>query len=85
MLVLSRRPGEAIRIGSELRVVVVSVSGSQVRLAIDAPDDVAVHRDEVFERIALANREASRARPDQLAALGALVSSPPAEGDAPRE
>ena len=59
MLVLSRRPGESLVIGADVRVKVVSTSGGQVRLAIDAPRHVAVHREEVFERIAEANREAA--------------------------
>jgi len=58
MLVLSRRIGEAIRIGSKVSVRVVALQGSQVRLAIEAPDAVSVHREEVYERIAEANRAA---------------------------
>ena len=51
MLILSRRVGEIIRIGPHIVVTVLGVNGSQVRLGIDAPKDVAVHREEVFERI----------------------------------
>jgi carbon storage regulator len=51
MLILSRRVGEIIRIGPHIVVTVLGVNGSQVRLGIDAPRDVAVHREEVFERI----------------------------------
>ena len=50
MLVLTRRIGETIRIGPRV-VTILAVNGSQVRLGIDAPKDVAVHREEVFERI----------------------------------
>ncbi len=69
MLVLSRRPGESVRIGSDVRVRVISVSGHQVRLALEAPDDVAIHREEVFERIVEANLDAARAAREQSALL----------------
>ncbi|MEB2344434.1 MAG: carbon storage regulator CsrA [Deltaproteobacteria bacterium] len=61
MLVLTRRPGESLRIGADVRVTVVSVSPGHVRIGVEAPDAVAVHREEVFERIEEANREAARA------------------------
>jgi carbon storage regulator len=51
MLILSRRIGEIIRIGPHIVVTILGVNGSQVRLGIEAPKDVAVHREEVFERI----------------------------------
>jgi carbon storage regulator len=51
MLVLTRRSGETIRIGPQIVVTILGVNGSQVRLGVDAPKDVAVHREEVFERI----------------------------------
>jgi carbon storage regulator len=51
MLVLTRRIGEIIRIGPNIVVTILGVNGSQVRLGVDAPKDVAVHREEVFERI----------------------------------
>ncbi|MEA2649017.1 MAG: carbon storage regulator [Candidatus Binataceae bacterium] len=51
MLILSRRIGEIIRIGPDIVVTILGVNGSQVRLGIEAPKDVAVHREEVFERI----------------------------------
>jgi carbon storage regulator len=59
MLVLTRKSGEAIRIGSRIRVVVLSASHGQVRLGIEAPPGVIVLREEVHERIAEANRQAA--------------------------
>lgn len=47
MLILTRRVGESIRIGEDMSVTILSVKGTQVRLGIDAPRDVAVHREEV--------------------------------------
>jgi carbon storage regulator len=51
MLVLSRKPGERIVIGPNVEVTVVDISGNKVRLAIDAPRDVSIHREEIYLRI----------------------------------
>lgn len=51
MLVLSRKKDEAIHIGDNIRIVVVEVQGNKVRLGIEAPKDVSVHRHEVLEAI----------------------------------
>jgi carbon storage regulator len=51
MLVLTRRVGEAIRIGGDVSVTVLGVKGCQVRIGIQAPQSVSVHREEVFDRI----------------------------------
>jgi carbon storage regulator len=57
MLVLSRKPKEIIRIGDNIRVIVQEVKGGRVRLSIDAPADVRVHRGEVYEAIKRENSE----------------------------
>ena len=51
MLVLSRRLGETLVIGDNVKVSVLGISGNQVRLGIEAPKDVSVHREEVYLRI----------------------------------
>ncbi|MGX1127346.1 carbon storage regulator CsrA [Pseudomonas defluvii] len=51
MLILTRRIGETIRINDDISVTVLSVQGQQVKLGIAAPADVAVHREEIYERI----------------------------------
>ena len=51
MLILTRRVGEAVMIGDQIMVRVLEVSGSQVRLGIDAPREVMVYREEILERI----------------------------------
>lgn len=65
MLVISRRPEEQIRIGSQITVRVLGIVGSSVRLGIDAPKSVPVHREEVFQAIQAENLEAAKA-PDSL-------------------
>jgi carbon storage regulator len=51
MLILTRRVGETVMIGNEVTVTVLGVKGNQVRIGVNAPRDVAVHREEIFERI----------------------------------
>jgi carbon storage regulator len=51
MLILTRKAGEAIIINSDVKVTVLSVEGNQIRLGIDAPKEVAVHREEIHNRI----------------------------------
>lgn len=51
MLVLTRYPEERIRIGSDIKVTVLSVRGNKVRIGIEAPKDLPVHREEIFQRI----------------------------------
>jgi carbon storage regulator len=59
MLVLSRRPGEALRFGDEIEITVVEVKGDMVRLGIDAPRTVQVWRKELWEAIVAENRKAA--------------------------
>ena len=51
MLILTRRVGETVMIGNEVTVTILGVKGNQVRMGINAPRTVAVHREEIFERI----------------------------------
>lgn len=51
MLILTRRVGETLMIGDAVSVTVLGVKGNQVRIGINAPKDVAVHREEIFQRI----------------------------------
>lgn len=51
MLILTRRVGETVMVGDDITVTVLGVKGNQVRIGVNAPKDVAVHREEIFQRI----------------------------------
>ena len=55
MLILTRKPGEAIVINDNIRVIVLGVKGNQIRLGVEAPPEVPVHREEIQERIKAEN------------------------------
>lgn len=51
MLILTRRSGESLRIGQDVEITVLGIKGGQVRIGVKAPRDIAVHREEIFNRI----------------------------------
>ncbi|HKL10797.1 MAG TPA: carbon storage regulator CsrA [Clostridia bacterium] len=72
MLVLSRRENEGIVIGEGIVVRVMAIEDGRVRLGIEAPREVPIHREEIFEAIKEENREASRAAAEMMDALKKL-------------
>jgi carbon storage regulator len=73
VLVLSRRSHESIRIGDTIVITVLEVRGDHVRLGIDAPQDVEVHRQEVYDAIQTANLSAASPAPAAVAAAASTL------------
>ncbi len=69
MLILTRKIGEGLLIGNNIRVVVLEIRGKQVRLGVEAPGDIAVLREELLEPVAQENRRAAQVQPEDLAEL----------------
>lgn len=77
MLILTRKIGEAIQIGDDIKIRLLEVKGGQVKIGIEAPDQVAVHREEVFLRIMEENRKAANEPPSDLDSLSKLLKKCP--------
>ncbi|MFS8651338.1 MAG: carbon storage regulator CsrA [Caldibacillus sp.] len=65
MLILSRKKGEAIKIGDDIEIKVVAISGDQVKIGIDAPKHIEVYRQELYEQIQVENKQAAKT-PDRI-------------------
>ncbi|MBI3573295.1 MAG: carbon storage regulator CsrA [Candidatus Kerfeldbacteria bacterium] len=63
MLVLTRKLGENIRIGDNVKITVLEIRGNQIKLGIEAPPEIIVHREEIYERIQEEHRRASKTSP----------------------
>ncbi len=70
MLVLSRHRDESIMIGDNVMITIVDIRGDKVRLGIDAPTEIPVHRQEVYDAIKRENEKASRLGPSETKDLG---------------
>ena len=73
MLILTRKIGEAIAIGDDIKVRLLEIKGGQVKIGVEAPSEVAVHREEVFLRILEENRKAAKEAPTDLNNLSDLL------------
>jgi len=69
LLILTRKIGETIAIGDDVKVQIIDIKGKQVRLGIEAPAETAVHREEVYRRIREQNRQAAGLAPSDLSRL----------------
>lgn len=72
MLVLSRQRDQTIMIGDDIEITVVDIRGDKVRLGINAPPEVPVHRKEVYEAIKRENRAAAGVRPEDIANVASV-------------
>jgi carbon storage regulator len=76
MLVLSRQRDESIMIGDNIVVTIVDIRGDKVRLGINAPTEIPVHRQEIYEAIQRENQRASRVEPKDTRGLGGSSTAP---------
>ena len=72
MLVLTRKLGESIIIGEEIKIILLEIKGGQAKLGIEAPQETPVHREEVFERIKAENILAASLAPSNLNILSKI-------------
>jgi carbon storage regulator len=77
MLILTRREGESVRIGEDVTVTVLRVKGSQVRIGVNAPKDVAVQREEIAERMRAEGTGAVNVAGAGAAVGGGTAEAPP--------
>ncbi len=73
MLILTRKLGESITIGEHIKVTILGVFGRQVRLGVDAPPEVMVHREEVYLKIQDENREAAKVSDSDLREVKSML------------
>jgi carbon storage regulator len=73
MLVLTRRSGESVMIGNDVIITVLEARGDVIRLGIQAPRDVQVHREEIFRELQSANREAASPTDDAVQAVAQMI------------
>ncbi|MEQ5753558.1 carbon storage regulator CsrA [Providencia rettgeri] len=62
MLILTRRVSEEIRIGDDIKIKILGVKGNQVRIGVAAPEDVSVHREEIYQRVLAERNNASASK-----------------------
>lgn len=72
MLILTRKSGEGIRIGDSITLKIIEIRGNQVRLGVDAPKNVSVHREEIYDLIRDQNELAAQSIPDNPEILTTL-------------
>ncbi len=75
MLVLTRKAGEGIIIGDDVRITIVEIKGGSIRIGIDAPRHMKVHRQEVYDKIKQENQEATQWEMADLSALSSIMST----------
>ena len=83
MLVLSRQRDESIIIGDNIVITIVDIRGDKVRLGINAPREISVHRKEVYDAIRRENRAAAQVKPEDLSGLGKIDPKKPGEPNKP--
>jgi carbon storage regulator len=72
MLVLARKKGESIMIGDNIEVRIIDITGDSVRIGVNAPKNITIHRDEIYKEIQEENKKASETSPEKLKRLLSL-------------
>ncbi|MBF0179677.1 MAG: carbon storage regulator CsrA [Magnetococcales bacterium] len=75
MLILTRRIGESLNIGDEIKITLLGIKGNQVRIGIDAPRDVEVHREEIYDKIKRETRKANTKMSDDVLDVASRILS----------
>lgn len=75
MLILTRKLGERINIGDDIIITLIEIKGAQVKLGIDAPTNIGIHRHEIYERIKKENLESSDVRDSDLCEAASLLQN----------
>lgn len=74
MLILTRKVGECIAIGDDIKIQVIEIKGKQVRIGIDAPKKYTIHREEIYNRIQEENQLAAQKSPSSLDSLKGILT-----------
>jgi carbon storage regulator len=80
MLILTRKLGEQITIGDEITIKLLEIKGNQVRIGIEAPRHISIHRQEIYERICSENIQSATVRAEDLSQAEALLNLKKAKG-----
>ncbi|MRR32372.1 carbon storage regulator [bacterium] len=81
MLILTRKSGEGIRIGDSVTIKVIEIRGNQVRIGVDAPKNIMVHRDEIYTLIRQENEMAAQSSPSTVDALTSIWQQHKGDGE----
>ncbi|UCC78329.1 MAG: carbon storage regulator CsrA [Candidatus Zixiibacteriota bacterium] len=85
MLVLTRKSGESIAIGNDIKVTVLGISGKQAKIGITAPDNILVFREEIFRKIQSENIKASLSLKDDIQELTRIIKAKRQKGSTERQ
>lgn len=89
MLILTRKLGESVTIGDDIKITILGVRGRQVRLGIIAPHKVAIHREEIYFKIQEENKRAADSTVNEVAKIAAIIKEnaeePPGKNSAPHQ
>ena len=72
MLILTRRPGESLHVGDNIKITILAVQGKQIKIGLDVPEDIPVYREEVYLRVLEQNRMALQSSDQDLFAVTKL-------------